>query len=195
MLLALFTLLTAYLVGTLPIAAAVGRRAGHDPLREGSGNPGATNVYRTAGRRAGAQVLLGDGLKGVLAAAMGLAVGGSTLALGCALAAVLGHVAPVQRRFRGGKGVATAAGAGLVVLPLVTVGLGVLWVVVVRVTRRASVGSLAVAAALPVVTAARGRPGAEVALSAAIAAVLVVRHAENVSRLRRGVELGLSAGG
>ncbi len=185
----------AYLLGTIPTAALVGRRFGVDPFRAGSGNPGASNVYRTAGRRAGALVLLGDGAKGAGAAALGLALGGRPLAFAAALAAVVGHVAPVFRHFRGGKGVATTAGAGLVVLPGATLALGVLWVVVVRVSGRASVGSLVVALAIPAVVALAGRPWSEVAVGALIAVVLLVRHAENVERLRRGEELRLPPSG
>src|SRR5689334_17894800 len=99
----------AYLAGMFPTARLVGGRTGHDPTHEGSGNPGASNVYRLAGRRAGAMVFLGDFAKGALAAGVGLAVGGRALGLACGAAAVAGHIAPVTRRFRGGKGVATAA--------------------------------------------------------------------------------------
>ena len=101
-----------YLLGTFPTAALVGRLTGHDPTAEGSGNPGATNVYRTSGRGAGVAVLLdrpGQGRPGRRARPPASATTSSGVAAGAA--AVLGHVAPVTRRFRGGKGVATAAGA------------------------------------------------------------------------------------
>ena len=103
--------LPAYLLGTFPTAILVGRREGRDPTSEGSGNPGASNALRTMGRRAAALVLIGDVGKGAAAAAAGAAVGGRAVGVGCALAAVVGHVAPVTRRFRGGKGVATLTGA------------------------------------------------------------------------------------
>src|SRR4051794_404859 len=104
----------AYFAGTFPTAALATRRTGHDPAQEGSGNPGASNVYRLAGRRAGAIVFGGDLLKGALAALAGLAAGGRALGLACGIAAVIGHIFPVTRRFRGGKGVATAAGMAVV---------------------------------------------------------------------------------
>jgi glycerol-3-phosphate acyltransferase PlsY len=95
-----------YLLGTIPTAELVGRRAGHDPTLEGSGNPGASNVFRTVGARAGALVFAGDVVKGMVATGIGLAAGDRMLALVCGAAAVVGHIAPVTRRFRGGKGVA-----------------------------------------------------------------------------------------
>src|SRR3954465_2639001 len=100
----------SYLLGTFPTALIVARLTGHDPTQEGSGNPGASNVYRLAGARAGAAVFLGDAVKGAAATAIGRAVGGPPLAMACGVSAVLGHVFPLFRGFRGGRGVATAAG-------------------------------------------------------------------------------------
>ncbi|HEY5888757.1 MAG TPA: glycerol-3-phosphate acyltransferase, partial [Acidimicrobiales bacterium] len=116
----LVVVVVAYLVGTFPAAALIGRLTGHDPTAEGSGNPGATNVLRTSGRWAGATVLAIDVAKGALAAGLGLLVGDHTLGVVAGAAAVLGHVAPVGRRFQGGKGVATAAGASAVVFPVLS---------------------------------------------------------------------------
>ncbi|MET0880111.1 MAG: glycerol-3-phosphate acyltransferase, partial [Acidimicrobiales bacterium] len=110
----LVVVVVAYLLGTFPTAALIGRVTSHDPTIEGSGNPGATNVLRTSGRWAGVAVLAVDVAKGALAAGLGLLVGDHTLGVVAGAAAVLGHVAPVGRRFRGGKGVATAAGASAV---------------------------------------------------------------------------------
>jgi glycerol-3-phosphate acyltransferase PlsY len=178
----------AYLLGTFPTALLVGRREGRDPTREGSGNPGASNALRTMGRRAGALVLLGDLGKGVAATALGWALGGRGVGVGCGLAAVLGHVAPATRGFKGGKGVATGAGMALVLLPLPSVILAALWAVVVKATGVAALGSLAIAAGLPVAAVAAGRPAGEVAAFGACAALVAVRHAENLRRLRRGEE-------
>jgi acyl-phosphate glycerol 3-phosphate acyltransferase len=100
----------AYVLGTLPSAQVVAGRSGVDPMSAGSGNPGATNVYRTAGRRAGLVVFALDVGKGVAAVLMGMAVAGRPLALACWAAATVGHVLPVTRRLRGGKGVATGGG-------------------------------------------------------------------------------------
>lgn len=185
----------AYLLGTFPTAILVGRREGRDPTTEGSGNPGASNAFRTMGRRAGATVLLGDLAKGAVAAGAGLATGHRAVGVAAGLAAVLGHVAPATRRFRGGKGVATGAGMAAVLLPGVALGLAALWAVAVKITGTASAGSLVVAVGLPVGAALVGRPAAEVVAFAACGALVVVRHRGNLDRLRRGEERALVGAG
>ncbi len=184
----------AYLVGTFPTAILVGRREGRDPTSEGSGNPGASNAYRTMGRRAGALVLLGDLAKGAVASGAGLATGNRAVAVACGLASVAGHVLPATRGFRGGKGVATAAGMALVLLPLVAAALAVVWAVVARVTGTAAVASIAIAVGLPIGAAASGRPAGEVAAFALCGAFVVLRHRSNIERLWRGEERSLVPG-
>jgi glycerol-3-phosphate acyltransferase PlsY len=178
----------AYLLGTFPTARVVGGALGHDVEREGSGNPGASNVYRLAGKRAGAAVFMGDALKGVVASAIGFAAGDRNLALASGAAAVLGHCFPVTRRFRGGKGVATAAGFALVIEPVLAIGALAVWAAVARITRRASVASLVIAAAWPVGVVAWRGLGAEAAVVAGVAVLIVLRHAGNLTRLMRGDE-------
>ena len=178
----------AYGVGTFPTAQIVGRRLGRDPTREGSGNPGATNVYRTAGRRAGLLVGAVDVLKGAAPTGVGYLVDGRPLATVAWIAAVAGHVLPVTRRLRGGKGVATAAGGAAVLHPLVALALGVVFAVVARVSRRASLGSLAIAILLPGGVAVSGRPAWEVVAAAALGALVLVRHGANLRRLLAGTE-------
>ena len=178
----------AYAAGTFPTAQLVGRRVGRDPTAEGSGNPGATNVYRTAGRRAGAMVALGDVLKGVVPTAVGYLVDGRPLATIAWIAAVAGHVLPLTRRLRGGKGVATGAGGAVVLHPLVAVGLAVVFGAVVKVSRRASAGSIAIAMLLPVGVAIAGRPAWEVVAATALGALVLVRHGANLRRLLAGTE-------
>ena len=180
-----------YLLGTLPTALLVGRRIGRDPTLEGSGNPGASNVYRTAGAKAGATVFAGDLLKGALATGIGLAAGDRVLALACGGAAVLGHIAPVTRRFRGGKGVATACGLVVVLFPLLAVVTAVAWGAVAKLSGKASLASILIAVLIPIGVAAMGRPAIEVGVVVAVAALLVLRHAENIARLARGEERSL----
>ncbi len=179
----------SFLLGAFPTAQLIGRLAGHDPTAEGSGNPGASNVYRVAGRRAGAAVLVGDVLKGFIPAAVGVAAGGRALGLACGIAAMFGHIFPVTRGFRvGGKGVATLGGACWFLYPLVALGLITVWAVLVGTLRMASVGSLAMIVLLPLGVALRGRPGWEVAVMAGAAAVVLVRHWPNIRRIVRREE-------
>ncbi len=186
--------IAAYALGTFPTALLVARSAGHDPTAEGSGNPGASNVYRVAGPGAGVLVFAGDFAKGVAATGAGLAIDGRALGMVCGLAAVVGHIFPVTRRLRGGRGVATAAGMATVLYPLTSAALAVLWFVSVRLTRKASLGSLSVAVAMPIAVALIGRPLWEVAAVAGLAVLVLARHAPNLRRLFRGEEASLRAG-
>lgn len=182
----------SYLLGGFPTAHLIGRFTGNDPSSEGSGNPGASNMYRVAGRRAGAAVLIGDVLKGLVPAALGYLADGRPLATACGLAAMVGHIAPLTRGFRGGKGVSTLGGACVLLHPLVGLCLLLVWAVVMRIFRVASVGSLVMAVLLPVGVAVRGRPGWEVAAMAGAAVVIFVRHWSNIVRLVRNEERALS---
>lgn len=182
-----------YLLGTMPTAVMVARRRGHDPTAEGSGNPGASNVYRTAGRRAGAFVLLGDLGKGVVAAGAGRLLDAQVLAALCGAAAVAGHVLPVTRGFRGGKGAATFAGAALVVQPVVGLAAAAGWALVTLVGRRPSLASVGLAIAVPLAVAAVGAPAAVVAAIAAAGGLVLVRHAANIGRLLQGAEAPIEA--
>ena len=190
-------LLVAYLLGTFPTADLVAAATGKDLSREGSGNPGATNAYRVAGRRAGATVLLGDLVKGALATFFGLAIGGlvdpggqgpRALGYACALAAVLGHCYPAFRLKRGGRGVASAGGALLVLEPVVLIVAFTCWALVARMTRAASLASLGLSLGIPAALVALGRPTVELAFVLAMAAIVMIRHAPNIARLLRGEE-------
>jgi len=182
----------SYVLGTFPTAILVGRRRGLDPTKEGSGNPGATNVYRVAGKRAGAVVLVGDLLKGMIAATIGWMVDGRPLGFACWTAAILGHIFPVFRRFRGGKGVATGGGGVIVLLWYVALSCSVAFALVLKVTRKGSLGSLAMTVMVPPLAAAYGRPGWEVAVCAGIAILIVARHSSNLVRLWQGRESAVS---
>jgi acyl phosphate:glycerol-3-phosphate acyltransferase len=181
----------AYLVGTFPSAGLVARTQGRDVLHEGSGNPGASNVFRLLGWKAGLVVLLLDLGKGAGAAGVGAAIDGHRGAFILGVAAVIGHVFPVTRRFKGGRGVATAAGVMAVIFPLETAGLAVVWFAIARGLRKASVASIVCAIAFPVIVAARDGSALDLAVTAGLAALVVARHLANVRRLVRGQELGL----
>jgi acyl phosphate:glycerol-3-phosphate acyltransferase len=182
-----------YLIGTFPSAVLATRRRGVDPTRAGSGNPGATNVLRTAGRRAGAATLAGDVAKGALAAGGGWAVGGHGLGVACGVAAVVGHVLPATRGFRGGKGVATGAGVAAVLYPIALAVAGLGFALVTALSRTVSLGSVVAAVLLPVAAAALGAPGREVAALALCAVLIVARHGGNLARIVRGEERRLGA--
>ncbi len=181
----------AYALGMFPTAALVTRRAGKDVTQEGSGNPGASNVARLMGWKAGLLVLLLDMGKGALAAGVGLALDGHRGAFLLGVAAVLGHVFPITRRFKGGRGVATAAGVLVVVFPLVIAILAVVWLVIARGFKKASIASVVCAVLFPVIVALRGNSVLDIAVTSALAAIIVVRHFANLRRLVRGEELGL----
>jgi len=173
--------LVSYAVGSFPTAELIGRLTGNDPTSEGSGNPGASNMFRVAGKRAGLAVLVGDALKGLVPAAIGFAADGRPLAVACGVAAMLGHILPFARGFRiGGKGVATLGGACLFLYPLITIALAAVWVLTVRLFRSAAIASFVIALLLPVGVALRGRPAWEVAAMAAATAVVIIRHWSNL---------------
>lgn len=181
----------AYVLGTFPTAELVARERGHDVRAEGSGNPGASNVYRVAGRRAGALVLIGDLVKGALATGVGLAVGGRPLAMACGAAAVVGHCFPVTRRFRGGKGVATTAGLVAVLFPALAAVCALVWAGATRVKRTASLSSIAAALTLAMGVVAFGRPAWEIVSVAAVIGLVLIRHRSNLARLVHGEERSL----
>jgi acyl phosphate:glycerol-3-phosphate acyltransferase len=185
---ALVAVIAAYALGTFPSAQLAGRSQGVDPTATGSGNPGTTNVLRTAGREAAALTLAGDVGKGVIAAAMGWLVGGHGLGVLCGLAAVVGHVFPVNRGFKGGKGVATAAGMVVVLFPVAAAVAAVVFLWVLALGRIVSAASLAAALSAPVAAALIGAPAPEVLALVACVAVVVARHRDNLVRLRRGEE-------
>jgi glycerol-3-phosphate acyltransferase PlsY len=179
----------AWLLGTFPSAQIVARAHGRDILQEGSGNPGASNVGRLLGWKAGALVLLLDFAKGAIAAGVGLAIGGrpGAFVLGCA--AVVGHTLPLYRK--GGKGVAAAGGALVVLYPLIVVGLGVFWFLVARVLHKASLASLLATVLFPIAVFGFGFDRWEVGVVAALALLVILRHSANIRRLLRGKEIDL----
>ena len=183
----------AYVVGSIDFAVVVGRMHGINIHEEGSGNPGASNVLRTLGRLPAAMVLIGDLLQGTAGAAMGMIASGaadpmSHWALLAGLAAVVGHCYPIFHKFRGGKGVATAGGVVLFVVPIVALINTVLWVVIVKVTKTASIGSLILAVLTIPLAIWRGVEGLGLVWLGLIIALVVWRHRGNIGRMLRGSE-------
>lgn len=179
-----------YVVGSIPFALIVGRlAAGIDVRRAGSGNVGAANVLRTSGVAMAVCVLLLDMAKGAASVlwVARLAPGDSGPAL-AGLAAVVGHVYPVWLRFRGGKGVAPAAGVFSVLTPFALGPAALVFVVTVVITRYISLGSMLATLALGPLAWAAGAPAEATATAAAVGALIVFRHRSNIGRLRDGTE-------
>lgn len=188
----------AYLIGSIPFGWIIPRLVrGVDIRTHGSGNPGATNVGRVMGRRWGILVMVLDGLKGWIAVDLALRRSGADpwLDVGCALAAVTGHVWPVWIGFRGGKGVITSAGAFFRLAPGPIAGAAVAFAAAAGITRRISAGSLAAAVTFPALTYLW--PGAwstaPLRTASLVAGGLVIwRHRANIGRLLEGTEPGFN---
>ena len=180
-----------YLLGSLSFALLLVRwRTGADIRTVGSGNAGATNVLRAHGKRLAAAVALLDNAKGAAAVLLvRLATADPRYAAAAGLAAILGHVFPLYSGFRGGKGVATAVGAFLVLAPLATAVCLAIFVAVVAATRYVSLGSMIAIVLLPPAAGLLSHAPRAVVVAAAATAVLVVfKHVENLKRLARGEE-------
>lgn len=196
--------LAAYLIGSLSFAVVVSRFMGlADPRTYGSKNPGATNVLRSGNKAAAVITLLLDALKGwlpvVLVQAYGerYGLGAGTVAL-AGFAAFLGHLFPVFFRFQGGKGVATAAGVILAFNPWLGLASLATWVIIAVFFRYSSLASIVTAVFAPAYYLLGGgvaweAPGVMVLALAAMAVLLVWRHAENINRLIAGTESKLGA--
>ncbi len=182
--------LGGYLLGSLPFGYWVPRLfRGEDIRTKGSGNVGASNVFRVYGRSLGVPVALLDLAKGFAAASLGLWLGGALFGVLAAAAAMLGHARPVFLRFeKGGKMVATAGGALVALAPLAAFVCIAVWLVVFVVTRYASLASIVTALALVVLVVVLDYPWPIVAFGIAGAAAVIVLHRENIRRLRGRTE-------
>ncbi|MBP6865637.1 MAG: glycerol-3-phosphate 1-O-acyltransferase PlsY [Candidatus Didemnitutus sp.] len=194
------TALAGYLLGALPFGYIVARAHGVDIFKEGSGNPGATNVKRVLGekfgakgKRAGNFVFVLDALKGAVATGWPLLPWIDTphqdvLALIGVVAAVLGHSFSVFTRFKGGKGVATAAGGLVVLIPVACLIGAVTWVLTFFTTRYVSLGSILGAVVVIVSVWLLPYSVAVAVVATVLAAVVILRHHSNIRRLLAGTE-------
>jgi len=187
-------LVPAYFLGTFPSAVMIARSKGVDITKVGSGNPGASNIARTFGAKWGVLVFVLDGLKGLIPCSVALILTErpSPSAYGMAVAAVLGHMFPITRRFKGGKGVATMGGACIVLQPVIFVVLTAVWFAVRKLSGKASLASLMLTFGFPLGVWMLGGPGWEIATAGALGALVLVRHVDNIKRLVRGRELSAS---
>ena len=187
-------IILAYLLGSLPVGVLLARIKGQDPRKAGSGNIGATNVMRTAGKTLGAVTLIGDALKGFLPVWFAMRFGLPTpMVAAIGLAAFLGHLFPIYLGFKGGKGIATALGIFLAFSPFAVLIDIAVFAVVLEVWRYVSLGSLVAAVLMPLLLflfLLLGEPlsYAYVAVAFIMAVFAFVKHAPNIKRLRAGTE-------
>lgn len=196
-------IIVAYLLGSLPTGYLAGKAKGVDVRKVGSGNIGATNVFRTLGKGPGIAVLLIDALKGAIACLVVPAIlikffpdeSKQTLSLLCGICAILGHNYTCWLKFKGGKGVATTGGVVFAWAPLAGVTALVVWIIFVLATKYVSLASIAAAITLPIAawawhnndTASVGYPTIVYTL-AALGALAIYKHKGNIQRLMNGTE-------
>ena len=192
----LLALLLSYLLGSIPNGLWLCRALWHVDLRQhGSHNIGATNAWRTLGKGPGFLVFFLDMLKGLLAVWLGeMLVGTPLVMILCGVLAIVGHSLSLFLRFPGGKGVATGLGVILMLMPKVTGIVFLVWLLLVLATRYVSLGSIVAAALVPVLALVFGYPALYVVFGVLAAALIIVRHRSNITRLLNGTENRISAG-
>jgi glycerol-3-phosphate acyltransferase PlsY len=198
-----FTAVVGYLLGSIPTGYLVGKAKGVDLRTVGSGNIGATNVFRTLGKRLGILVLVIDGLKGYAACAWlpDLVIRYLTnkygpgdprmydaIRIAGGLTAVLGHNYTCWLKFKGGKGIATSAGMLAALVPMAFIIVLTIWIVIFAVTRYVSVASIVGSVALPFAAYFTGNSATIVMVTALMAALAVYKHRSNIQRLLNGTE-------
>jgi glycerol-3-phosphate acyltransferase PlsY len=190
------TLLVSYLTGSLPTGYLAGMARGIDIREAGSGNIGATNVFRVLGRAAGISVLAVDGVKGFAAARWAPLLAGhcfpgtprENLALAAGVAAVLGHVYSCWLKFKGGKGIATSAGVGFAWAPIACAVTLAIWGIVFASTRYVSVASIVAAVVLPLAVWIFHYGTRMTLVMTALAVLAIYKHKANIRRLAAGTE-------
>jgi len=186
----LLLLIFAYLLGSIPTGVILAKAFGNvDPRTMGSKNIGATNVFRTAGKKLGILTLLGDILKGLIPVVIAREISNSYFWIGAvALAAFLGHLYPIFLRFRGGKGIATGLGAFLALSPLSAVFSLLIFGAVVYKWRFISLASLTATASFPILLALLNPHRIYIPFAIIIGGLIFYRHRENIQRLLAGKE-------
>ena len=188
-------ILLAFLLGSIPTGYLVARAKGIDIRQHGSGNIGATNVFRTLGKPLGVFVFVIDALKGFAAVWITLHFGGSSAWPGilAAVAVIAGHNYTPWLGFKGGKGIATSAGVLIALMPWAVLIIAAVWFIVFPISRYVSLASICAAAALPLAVGALWFAGAGgnaplLGFSVVISALAIWRHRSNIGRLRNGTE-------
>ncbi|MDF1755353.1 MAG: glycerol-3-phosphate 1-O-acyltransferase PlsY [Verrucomicrobiales bacterium] len=187
-------ILLGYLIGATPFGLIAGKMKGIDIRQHGSGNIGATNVLRTLGKPVGITVLILDILKGMIPVIISMWLSDNTIVhIATAIATILGHNFTFWLKFKGGKGIATTAGAMILLIPIPAVVSILSWIIFFKVTRYVSIGSIAAALALPIVgtiqaivTGDWNRP---ILIFCTVLCVMAIwKHRGNIQRLMKGEE-------
>lgn len=186
----LVAIITAYLLGSVPFAIISSKIFGlADPRSYGSGNPGATNVLRSGNKKAALLTLIGDALKGWLAVFLAQQAELSSALIGLvALAVFFGHLFPIFLKFKGGKGVATAAGVLLALNPVLGLAVLATWLLVAYVSRYSSLAALIAAGLAPVYSALMNGVDGQFAVILLLGLALIAKHWQNLQRLMAGQE-------
>ncbi len=183
-------LIAAYLLGSVPFAMISSRVFGlADPRTYGSGNPGATNVLRSGNKKAALMTLIGDALKGAVAVIVAQQMGLSdTLIALVALAVFLGHLYPIFLKFKGGKGVATAAGVLLALDPLLGLAVAGTWLLMAFAFRYSSLAAVTAAFMAPVISVLMHGGNGQTLVVGILGMALIGKHWPNIQRLLAGQE-------
>jgi glycerol-3-phosphate acyltransferase PlsY len=176
----------AYILGMLPSAIVVARAKGVDITSFGSGNPGASNVARAIGWKYGSLVFVLDAAKGAIPAL--LLIGHRPSAYVCGAMAIVGHIFPVTRGFKGGKGIATGGGVLLALHPIIMVIAALSWIAIMKLSKKASVASIAIVPLVVVLLIVTGKPAWEVLAFVGLGLLIEIRHLSNIKRLISGSE-------
>lgn len=189
--------IVAYLLGSIPTGLILGKKVWNVDLRRyGSGNIGATNAWRTIGKKAGLSIFLLDFLKGAIAVLIGALFNGyeagttgyEVVTVLCGIFAIVGHSASLFLGFKGGKSVATGLGVLSMLMPQVTLAVFAVWFIIVFITGYVSLGSCVAAALVPILALFIDAPAAYFIFGLLAAVFIIVRHRENIKRLRAGTE-------
>lgn len=176
----------AYILGMLPSAIVVARAKGVDITSFGSGNPGASNVARAIGWKYGSLVFVLDAAKGAIPAL--LLIGHRPSAYVCGAMAIVGHIFPVTRGFKGGKGIATGGGVLLALHPIIMVIAALTWIAIMKLSKKASIASIAIVPLVIVLLIVTGKPAWEVLAFVGLGLLIEIRHLSNIKRLISGSE-------
>lgn len=184
-----FLIVIGYALGNIPFSYIVGKKMGHVDIRQhGSGNTGATNVYRVLGIKAGLWAFIGDFVKGLLATLIGRALMGAEGAALCGAMAMLGHCYPAAMGFKGGKGVATSGGLVFGLNPLIGILLMAIQLGIMKATRYVSLASVITAGLFPIMTLLFNMSLPVILWSLFVGLLIIFRHRSNIERLIKGEE-------